>query len=346
MMSIITVAIGIILVYLILSLVATSAQEVVASWFSLRSRTMGEALERMLSNESVDEKVKEADLSLLNKFTAHARYDKMRPELSWYHRLFSSSAKHPSYMSATAFASILLHILDGSDVKKLQATIHDMNDGKLKQYLTDLLSEADNDLAKFRKALEDWYNEMMDRASGWYKRHVHNILLVLGFLIASFFNGDTITIYEKMSGVQAGSAQEEQLLALAQDYVDGQFEDYFQAIEKNRAVLDTFNKQPDSLRDVAAVITQDSILRSYADSMAIDLTGVNSPLGLGWTTQEWDTLKAGGIQGWLLKFIGIFITTLAISLGAPFWFDLLQSAINIRNAGKLNVAPKEKEGGT
>ena len=146
-MSIITVAVGIILVYLILSLIATSAQEVVASWFSLRSRTMGEALERMLGNESVKKDVDEVDLSILNKFTSNARYEKMRPELSWYHRIFGSNAKHPSYMTATAFASILLHVLDGSDIKKLQAAINDMNDGKLKEYLTDMLTDADNDLA-------------------------------------------------------------------------------------------------------------------------------------------------------------------------------------------------------
>jgi hypothetical protein len=33
------------------------------------------------------------------------------------------------------------------------------------------------------------------------------------------------------------------------------------------------------------------------------------------------------IFGWL-------ITALAISLGAPFWFDLLNKFINLRNAGK------------
>ena len=42
-------------------------------------------------------------------------------------------------------------------------------------------------------------------------------------------------------------------------------------------------------------------------------------------TWNWSDLKS--IPGWLL-------TTLAISLGAPFWFDVLSRAVNLRAAGK------------
>jgi hypothetical protein len=37
--------------------------------------------------------------------------------------------------------------------------------------------------------------------------------------------------------------------------------------------------------------------------------------------------------GWILKFLGCLWTGLALSLGAPFWFDLLQKFMNIRGAG-------------
>jgi hypothetical protein len=33
-------------------------------------------------------------------------------------------------------------------------------------------------------------------------------------------------------------------------------------------------------------------------------------------------------------FIGCFITGVALSLGAPFWFDLLNKLVNLRSAGK------------
>jgi hypothetical protein len=46
----------------------------------------------------------------------------------------------------------------------------------------------------------------------------------------------------------------------------------------------------------------------------------------------WGELPEGG-GGWLLKILGCLWTGLALSLGAPFWFDLLQKFVNLRAAG-------------
>ena len=51
-------------------------------------------------------------------------------------------------------------------------------------------------------------------------------------------------------------------------------------------------------------------------------------------------LVGSGFMWWLLKFAGLAITALAISQGAPFWFDLLQKVVNLRLAGD---APNEKQ---
>jgi len=53
-------------------------------------------------------------------------------------------------------------------------------------------------------------------------------------------------------------------------------------------------------------------------------------LALTWNNRYW----------WVLKLLGIAVTALAISQGAPFWFDLLQKAVNLRLAGD---APDEKK---
>ena len=42
---------------------------------------------------------------------------------------------------------------------------------------------------------------------------------------------------------------------------------------------------------------------------------------------------------WLRKVAGWLLTAFAVSLGAPFWFDLLNRFINLRVSGK---APEEK----
>lgn len=44
----------------------------------------------------------------------------------------------------------------------------------------------------------------------------------------------------------------------------------------------------------------------------------------------------------ILKFIGWLLTGIAISMGASFWFDLLNRFINVRYAGKKPVSSNEK----
>jgi hypothetical protein len=47
---------------------------------------------------------------------------------------------------------------------------------------------------------------------------------------------------------------------------------------------------------------------------------------------------------WLVKLLGWFITAMAASLGAPFWFDMVNKFINLRGTGKKpNNDKKEKE---
>jgi hypothetical protein len=41
---------------------------------------------------------------------------------------------------------------------------------------------------------------------------------------------------------------------------------------------------------------------------------------------------------WILKVLGLAFTAIAASLGAPFWFDLLNKFITVRSTGK---APEE-----
>lgn len=50
---------------------------------------------------------------------------------------------------------------------------------------------------------------------------------------------------------------------------------------------------------------------------------------LGWTTMPQSS------NDWILKIVGLLATTLAVSLGAPFWFDVLSKIVQIRATGNL-----------
>lgn len=67
---------------------------------------------------------------------------------------------------------------------------------------------------------------------------------------------------------------------------------------------------------------------SEAARAATSTTASLPPLPLGW---------AGAGHGWW--FAGCAITALALTLGAPFWFDLLGRLVNLRQTGEPQAAP-------
>ena len=72
---------------------------------------------------------------------------------------------------------------------------------------------------------------------------------------------------------------------------------------------------------------------------------MNYNLPLGWESSEIEVGKVVGKVklpklGWILsKISGLILTTLAVSIGAPFWYDVLNKLVNLRAAGEL---PKTK----
>jgi len=204
------------------------------------------------------------------------------------------------------------------------------------------ITEGEQGLAKAREQLETWFNDAMDRLSGWYKRRSQWIAFILGALLAVSFNLDSISI--------ATSLWREPSLR--------------QAIY---AQVDTFLKQnqesPTTSADPTTTITE----------IKEQLSVLNIPFG--WNTVVFDTGgrscylipfvpnttwgiltkdSAGNAvckhlnnlpmdtTGWLAKVIGLLITGVAAAQGAPFWFDILKKLINVRSTGPK---PDEKPAG-
>jgi len=75
-------------------------------------------------------------------------------------------------------------------------------------------------------------------------------------------------------------------------------------------------------------------------------------LPIGWSSvddlhRKWPGSNVRGDAGWLDQFWwhlpGWLLTILAVSLGAPFWFDLLNKFIVIRSAVKPHEKSLEEE---
>jgi hypothetical protein len=57
-----------------------------------------------------------------------------------------------------------------------------------------------------------------------------------------------------------------------------------------------------------------------------------SQLGLpiGWSEEDPVRALPSGVKPWGMKLLGLLLTALATSLGAPFWFDLLKRVMLVR----------------
>lgn len=236
-----------------------------------------------------------------------------------------SRANCPSYIPSRTFALALLDIVSGSTGriakgKHLQARINLLSE-EVRRPLSLLLDEAADDLARFQTSIEIWFNDAMDRTSGVYKRHVQYALFGPGFLLAILLNVDTIVLANRLSHDAALRAA---LVAEAEAAA---------TLPPPAATTNEDANLASSTRDIRDTIAQLDQLR-----LPIGWSGPAEDLDLSSPFQHRGF--AEGIRDALQRhLLGWFLTALAAIVGAPFWFDLLNRFINIRNAGK---APEEK----
>ncbi|MFC5623559.1 hypothetical protein [Algoriphagus winogradskyi] len=153
-----------------------------------------------------------------------------------------------------------------------------------------LWNEAGDDIEKFKGLLEQWYNEQMDRISGWYKRKLSLLTFILGFIIACSFKVDTIQLAMELS-------KNEDLRAI---YVEGAKE-----LIANNETLDSV-KLDNNRQYFDKKLQENNLVFSVTDISFKDIK--------------------------FLNWIGFLITAFAISLGAPFWFDLLSKLMRVRTS--------------
>lgn len=349
-MEILSVIFGMIFVLLLLSLLATTLMELIASFFSLRGRNLTKALRNMLASSDENE-------LLLHDFRANSLYRHLTEQYGRRNR-----AEAPSYMTAETFQSILFDIiLKGAPIEDLKERIDALPDEDLRNVLNQLLRESGGQLDLFRHEIQNWYSNVMDRAGGWYKRYTQKILIFLGMGIALVFNADTIGIYERLS---SNPEQLAQIVALADNYVAAREGIPTEEVFRDRRLPAPRPAQQPSPGYDGPVVVFDSLgnpipggvsaettsvpqlnqesqiseeyarfekkLEQFREVLDYEFESVRAPLGLGW---EGVSITEMSKYDLLTKLLGFILTALAISMGAPFWFDLLRKVANIRSAG-------------
>ncbi|UII29176.1 hypothetical protein LVD15_12325 [Fulvivirga maritima] len=316
---ILEVVIGIVFIYLLFSLLSTIANELIASIFRLRAKNLQSAIRRMLDDDRNKQQLSE-------DFYNH-------PLIKYLSRTDKSL---PSYIEPKAFSKTLIEIiLTSRKVAKVGDVAKGTSDdilykieqlemeGDTIELLKTFAREAGNDWDAFSDKLENWFDQTMDRAKGWYNRKLKKITFGVGLVIAIAFNIDTIQVYQILN---RNAEVRKAVLESAANYI---------AYAKSDSTY-TVGGEMDTTTTVGQVSNK---LGKFLNEQIQPNTNM---LGLGWNDESLRGCGASmsGIACIIMKLGGWFITALAISLGSPFWFDLLNRLISLRGAG----SNPEKEG--
>jgi hypothetical protein len=296
--DILDVALGMVFVYLLLSLICSAVKELIEQVMKHRPKDLENSLRELLADPD--------GTGLVQKIYNHGMVFGL---FRGAYNPAGSKRNLPSYIPSRNFCLALLNVIapdsDGS-ITSLRQSVARIDNQKVKAALQAMLNDAGEDVARFRSNLEGWFNSAMERASGWYKRRAQIVIFVLGFAAAILLNVNSITIAKDL---WSNKAKRDVLVSAAQGYL---------------------GKQPQGPGTGAA--TLDPGLKNDLDELQrLGLTFGRKPSGTGPRALLWIYLAS--IAGWL-------VTACAISMGAPFWFDMLNKVSLVRSTIKPQETPK------
>ena len=270
----IDVALGLIWLYLLLSVLASAVQEWIAVVLALRSRNLRAGIRTLLG----------ADYA--GRVYAHPLVINL-----------AKGKRLPSYLSPETLSSVLLALLakDAGGTAELRHMLATISPGHpLKDVLEALIDEGEDAALRLHHRLAGWFDEAMDRITGWYKRRATLLIFALAAALTVATNASTIHVAEELW---------------------------------RNAALRT-------------AIAAQAAAASAADAAAVrsDALEQLGTLPIGWQAAP------DGVTGWLETLLGWLMTIAAVSLGAPFWFDLLATIARLRGAGATTPPPRRTIG--
>ncbi|MDX6512733.1 MAG: hypothetical protein QOE36_2237 [Gaiellaceae bacterium] len=289
-LPVLDVAIGLAFLFFVLSLVCSAVNEALAGIFHWRAKDLESGIRKLVVSDAAEKQLMRHPL-LRGLVAPHAK----RP--------------YPSYIPSRTFVAALLDLEpsedstsgaprgDPTNLRPIEESIASIESAAVRDAMTALYHSAQGDAVKFRRAAEQWYDDAMERVSGWYRRRIQKVLWVLAFVIVLALNADTLQLAKTL---WTQPSVRNALVAQAQ------------------AQTSTGQAQPVSAKDTVAKLEA-------------------LPVGMGW---HW-TNKASDPQSFpfwrpadlLAKLLGLSLTAVALSFGAPFWFDLLSKLARLRSSG-------------
>lgn len=345
-MLMLDVAIALSLVYLMMAGLVSGIQEALAIFLQQRGKMLRKGIESLLCGAV---SMTGNDTSLLEKVYKHPMIDVLR-----------DGQRLPSYVPASSFVLAFVDTLvDGYRCAQplfagLPEAVEKLPEGDLKRSLRVIIQQANGDVGKLQSLLEAHFNAVMDRVTGWYKRQTHWVLFLVAAVLSVAFNVDSVHLGQQLV---TNNELRNRLVASADQVV----KEGTQQIAPNAPAPVSGDPLNEKLDEVSKLLTDfrklnlpigwkdcnPSAAKSNPQQESKNPTpgkpdgvppapaGKNADAQSAAASVEMCTPNGAPstVSSWLLVMGGWFVTAVAASLGAPFWFQMLSKLIPIRSAG-------------
>ncbi|MGI9110863.1 MAG: hypothetical protein ACR2GT_01460 [Gaiellaceae bacterium] len=283
--AVLEVAFGLVFVFVILSFACSALNETISSIFNWRAQFLRRGIANLLEPANLDRGLEQTG-KLLEHPLLNALVRPVTPR--------SKRRHYPSYVPSRTFVAALLDFDRAGAARKVEDAIAAVPSEDARRALMVLYERADGDVTRFTRDAERWFDDSMERVSGWYRRRVQKVLWALAVALVVSLNIDTFRIAEQLWTQKAVRAA---------------------VVARAEAV------QP---------ATGSTGLQEVADDVT-ELQQLSIPIG--WTAET----RPEGTYDWVLRIVlkalGLLLTAAALTLGAPFWFDVLSKVARLRSAG-------------
>jgi hypothetical protein len=362
--SIIDVAIGMMLLFFVASLVASAIVETIGGFLHRRQKHLWDTLDLLLGNTSVkddpdlapivNELYQQPFITGLVRPTDRAKFDPVKVDPAADPAVGAANAKvplrgrptsktrapadlkrryyGPSHIEPREFANALVSYMRnvhsaGSDVAGAPAPLpsgpvtreefeamlpglpHDL---QLK--LSSIIGTVEEATGGIRAGIEAWFDNNMAAASNWYRKQTRWFLFLAGLVLACSLNVDSVHAAETLYRDDQARAA---VVKIAEQVGEV-------TCAKSTASTATATTTPASGTTTTPVanIDLDCVRRKVGSSIGIPV---------GWSGADRTA------TGWILRALGWLLVGTAVTMGFPFWFDLLRRALNVRrNQGNSN----------
>lgn len=180
------VAIGLVLLYYVLSLVVSYITSEITKWTQMRAKDLELVLREQLQ-----------DPAAFVKFMNHPLIKNLQPKrVELFGKVWDSKVEKipPATFSTTLFDIMAPSADDGNKLEQIKNTIKGLPDGEIKTALNCLIDATVHDMQTARENIERWYDDMMQNVSRLYTQHARHIAIICALVVTLVVDGDSINV--------------------------------------------------------------------------------------------------------------------------------------------------------